>query len=301
MSVGDKGCTGALRQAGTGRFGSGGTAVEEGKPDTIESCEPSGIVAARPLTRRLAALRERRRALLHLRLRLGHPGAVPGCAWAWSRSHRGRLHGRAGWGSYPDSGFDHCGRSLRAHEYRRMGEGISPRLARVGPPDGVGLAALPALWGDADVQVGALHPPPMDAGWPAGGAGAAPPLRALLPRRRPPRHVRRAVGVAGAGELVRARGAPVRHRPLAASGHIGPPGGGGAAELAWEAGTLAPVAAPGSGARRRDGVSPECEHGRAVAGPGGARRAPDGAGTVGGRAHLGATGHRWAVRACMAG
>src|SRR5439155_8567829 len=105
---------------------------------------------------------------------------------------------------------------------------------------GVGLAPLPLVWRDADAQVGWLHPPPVDAGRAAGGAGAAALVRTV------PADVLGAVPLAGAGELVCAGGPSVCPRPLAAPGHERAGDRRGAAQLAGQAGALAPVAAPGA-------------------------------------------------------
>src|SRR4030095_1962430 len=110
-------------------------------------------------------------------------------------------------------------RGRHAHAHRRTGEGIPPSPARAGGEDAVGLAALPAVWRDADLQVGELPPPPAAARRAPAVAGPAAPLRTVFPGRRPARHVRRAVAVAPAGELVRPRGPSLRDRSLAEPGH----------------------------------------------------------------------------------
>ena len=79
------------------------------------------------------------------------------------------------------------------------------------------------------------------------------------------------VGAAGAWWVVRAGGETECDRPLAASGDLDAPDGGGAAvpRFLGTAGAVAGLATAGPGAGGRPGVPAECEHGRAVAGSGG--------------------------------
>ena len=74
-----------------------------------------------------------------------------------------------------------------------------------GGAEPVGLAAVSAVWADHDMEARDVPPAPLDAGGAADGAGAAVLVLEL------PAQLFRAVGAAGAGQLVRARGAAVRH------------------------------------------------------------------------------------------
>src|SRR5437867_11075725 len=114
------------------------------------------------------------------------------CAGAATMESENMLHGRS------------------AHEYHRTRQGIPRVTPRVGGTDGVGLAAVSALWPDVDAQVGVVHPSPVDLGRAAGSAGAAAPVRTVLSGAGAPRDLQRGVAVAGAGELVCAGGAPRR-------------------------------------------------------------------------------------------
>src|SRR3954468_3789065 len=151
----------------------------------------------------------------------------------------------------------------RVHEHRRTRASVSPRAARAGRADGVGVASVPTVWGDRGLQVGQLPAPAVVFERAAAGAGAAAPVSWVWA------DVLGGVGAAGAWRVVRARGAAGRDRPLAAPGDLGAPDGGGAAVVAGASGTVAGVAAAGAGPGRRAGVPSECEHGRALGGSGG--------------------------------
>src|SRR4051794_1398080 len=64
----------------------------------------------------------------------------------------------------------------RVHEHRRTRTSVSPRAARAGRADGVGVASVPTVWGDRDLQVGQLPAPAVVFERAAAGAGAAAPV-----------------------------------------------------------------------------------------------------------------------------
>src|SRR5436190_11291572 len=147
-------------------------------------------------------------------------------------------------------------RGPRVHEHRRARASVSPRAAGAGRPDGVGVAAVSALRGDGDLQVGELPASAVVLERAADGTGAA----ALVSRMWA--DVLGRIGAAGAWRVVRAGSEAERDRPLAAFRGVDAPDGGGAAVVAGAAGTVAGVAAPGPGPVGRDGLPSECEHGR---------------------------------------
>src|SRR5690349_16687417 len=99
------------------------------------------------------------------------------------------------------------------------------------------MAALSALRGDRDLQVGELRATAVVPERAADGAGAAAPVPRVWA------DVLGGVGAAGARGLVRAGGAAERDRPLAAPGDVGAADGGGAAVVAGQAGAVATLAA----------------------------------------------------------
>src|SRR3954452_12759427 len=90
-----------------------------------------------------------------------------------------------------------------------------------------------------DLLLGQLHAAPVVPDRAAGGAGAASSVCGVWP------DVRGTVGAVGAGQLVRAGGAPLRARPLAACRDVGAPHRGTAPVVAGPAGAVAGVAAAG--------------------------------------------------------
>src|SRR5918992_1883342 len=146
-------------------------------------------------------------------------------------------------------------RGHRVHEHRRARASVSPRAACARGADGVGVAAVSALRGDRDLQVGELRASAVVLERAADGAGAAASVSRVWA------DVLGGVGAAGAGRVVRAGGAAERARPLAAPGDLDTADGGGAAVVAGAPGAVAAVAAARPGPVGRAGVSSECEHG----------------------------------------
>src|SRR5688572_26208331 len=154
-------------------------------------------------------------------------------------------------------------RGRRVHEHRRAGTRLSPRVACAGRSESLGVAAVSALWGDGDPEVGRLSATAVVLARAGDGAGAAAPVSWVWA------DVLGGVGAAGAWRVVRAGGETECDRPLAAPGGVDAPDGGGAAVLAGASGAVAGLATAGPGASGQAGVPSECEHGRAVAGSGG--------------------------------
>src|SRR5918992_2912369 len=117
-------------------------------------------------------------------------------------------------------------RGRRVHEHRRARASVSPRAASAGGTDGLGMAAVSALRGDGDLQVGELRATAVVPERAADGAGAAASVCGVWT------DVFGGVGAAGAGRVVRAGGAAERARPLAAPGDLDTADGGGGAGVA---------------------------------------------------------------------
>src|SRR5581483_2999020 len=104
-------------------------------------------------------------------------------------------------------------------------------------------------------------------------------------------------GVVGAGQLVRPGRAPLRARSLAAWAAVSAAHGGTSPLVAGAAGALATVAAAERAPTGAGAVWVECQHGAAVAQPGGGGRAAHGAGAARRGADLRAAGDGRAVGA----